>query len=84
MPNWVKVDPTIEDELAAQYKHEFDMEEFLALNDHCVVCLKNTKYTKGTHLHERYGYIEGFGQLCPDCYDEKQKDLRLTRLRGGM
>tara|TARA_B100000287_G_C20632730_1_gene780478 strand:+ start:815 stop:1072 length:258 start_codon:yes stop_codon:yes gene_type:complete len=79
-----RFDPTVEDELAAERKHEFDMEDFVAQNDRCVICSKNTRYTKGHHIHERYGYIEGFGQLCSECYNEKEKDLKLIRLRGGM
>lgn len=41
--------------------------------EHCVVCGSATEYTKETPVSERIGYVEGAGQLCPDCY----KDLYL-------
>ena len=85
MPKWVKVDPTIEDELAAQARSEFDMEDFLAQNDHCVMCRKDTQYKNGDHIDYRRGYIEGFGQMCADCEtDYYKKHKQLTDIRGGM
>jgi hypothetical protein len=32
--------------------------------DHCVICGKQSPYTKSTHIDERIGYIEGGGQGC--------------------
>jgi hypothetical protein len=36
--------------------------------DSCVVCGKETEYTKDTHIDLREYYIEGAGQLCEECY----------------
>jgi hypothetical protein len=38
--------------------------------DHCMICKVETAYDKNTHIDMRMGYIEGFGQLCPNCYDK--------------
>jgi len=32
--------------------------------DYCVICGKQTPYTKMTHIDERIGYIECGGQTC--------------------
>ena len=34
----------------------------------CVLCGKLSPYTFSTHIDMRHGYIEGAGQLCPNCY----------------
>ena len=36
--------------------------------DHCVLCGVETVYKRSTHVDMRHGYIEGAGQLCPNCY----------------
>ena len=36
--------------------------------DHCVLCGVETSYKRSTHIDMRHGYIEGAGQLCPNCY----------------
>ncbi len=36
--------------------------------DHCMICKVETAYDENTHIDMRIGYIEGFGQLCPNCY----------------
>lgn len=38
--------------------------------ERCTLCGKITEYTKDTPISERFGYIEGGGQLCKDCYYE--------------
>jgi hypothetical protein len=43
------------------YKKEYDK---------CVSCQKETRYEKHTHINSRQYYIEGSGQLCPNCYEE--------------
>lgn len=44
--------------------------------DKCVLCGKETPYTKETHIDYRSGYIEGAGQLCNDCYNnDSDRDL---------
>ena len=35
--------------------------------DCCVACGKETEYAKDTHIDARKHYIEGAGQLCPEC-----------------
>ena len=35
--------------------------------DRCVLCGKETPYTKDTHIGNREHYIEGAGQLCETC-----------------
>jgi hypothetical protein len=34
--------------------------------DKCVICGKDTPYTKDTHIDVRVNYVEGAGQLCVD------------------
>ena len=34
----------------------------------CVMCHVETKYLKTDHIQNRFGYIEGAGQLCLKCY----------------
>ena len=38
--------------------------------DKCVLCGKDTPYTYDVHIDYRYGYVEGAGQLCRECYDK--------------
>lgn len=45
--------------------------------DRCVLCGKATDYSKDTHVANRDYYVDGAGQLCPDCYkDVYLKDKR--------
>ncbi|HOK20686.1 MAG TPA: hypothetical protein PLX73_00975 [Candidatus Paceibacterota bacterium] len=37
--------------------------------DRCVVCAKQTPYTKKVHINLRRYYVEGAGQLCQRCYE---------------
>lgn len=34
----------------------------------CIVCGAKTNVPVSKHIDYRIGYIEGAGQLCPDCY----------------
>jgi hypothetical protein len=36
----------------------------------CVVCSKPTIYNKFDHVDKRNYYVEGCGQLCPDCFNK--------------
>jgi hypothetical protein len=36
--------------------------------DCCILCGVETAYKRSTHIDMRHGYIEGAGQLCPNCY----------------
>lgn len=38
--------------------------------DTCVVCSKATIYNKFDHIDKRNYYVEGCGQLCPDCFNK--------------
>lgn len=38
--------------------------------DHCVICGRQSPYTRNTPIDERIGYVEGGGQTCfnhPEC-----------------
>lgn len=35
------------------------------------MCGVETPYEFETHIDFRYGYVEGAGQMCKDCYDDK-------------
>lgn len=37
--------------------------------DKCVVCSKVTIYNKFDHIDNRNFYVEGCGQLCPECFN---------------
>lgn len=37
--------------------------------DSCIICKKPTIYPKDTNVDYRLYYIEGAGQLCPECYE---------------
>lgn len=49
------------------------MEETLK-HDNCVICGRETPYTTETHIDSRIGYIEGMGQLCLGCLEDKLDD----------
>lgn len=38
------------------------------MRDLCISCGKESLYSKDDHIDMRYGYIEGAGQLCVNCY----------------
>jgi hypothetical protein len=50
-------------------KDEFDMFE------QCVMCGVETTTLKTTHVDFRYGYVEGAGQLCRQCYMGENRNL---------
>jgi len=37
----------------------------------CIICNKETPYTTDTHINQRHHYVEGSGQLCCGCWDNK-------------
>jgi hypothetical protein len=39
--------------------------------DTCIMCGDETPYDYETHIDLRYGYVEGAGQLCKECYENK-------------
>lgn len=38
--------------------------------ERCVICWKETEYSKNTPIKDRQFYMEGAGQLCEECYKE--------------
>jgi hypothetical protein len=50
-------------------KDEFDMFE------QCIMCGVETTLLKTTHIDFRYGYVDGAGQLCRDCYLKEDRNL---------
>lgn len=42
--------------------------------DKCVLCGAETQYTKDTPIDLRSCYIEGAGQLCPECWKKIYKE----------
>ena len=50
-------------------KDEFDIYET------CVMCGEETTTLKTTHVDFRYGYVEGAGQLCRQCYMGEDRNL---------
>ena len=38
--------------------------------ENCVLCGKRTEILRKTPTHSRENYIEGCGQLCPECAKE--------------
>lgn len=53
-------------ELGKYVREKFNHEQFIDENsyDKCVICGKESPYTKNTHVELRVGYIEGVGQTC--------------------
>lgn len=43
------------------------MEKTSKQYDKCVMCGKETEYSIDTPIDYRYNYIEGAGQICPEC-----------------
>ena len=39
-------------------------------NEICILCGKETNVDINTHIDYRYGYVEGAGQCCKQCYDK--------------
>jgi recombinational DNA repair protein (RecF pathway) len=39
------------------------------MKDKCVMCGEKTAYDELDHIDYRYFYVEGAGQLCPECYN---------------
>lgn len=43
------------------------------MKDKCILCGVETAYDESTHIDMRVGYIEGAGQLCSQCYKNRNK-----------
>ncbi len=44
--------------------------------DVCVSCGKQTSYKKTDNIINRFGYIEGAGQLCFECGQRDAKEVK--------
>lgn len=44
------------------------LRNILSRYEHCVSCGEKTSYRKTLDISLRYGYIQGAGQLCYECY----------------
>ncbi len=49
--------------------------EKLELYETCIMCGKETTTLKTTHVDFRYGYVEGAGQMCRECYLGENRNL---------
>lgn len=47
----------------------------MLMRDCCVMCGNETLYDFTDHIDMRYGYIEGIGQLCIECYTGKARTI---------
>jgi hypothetical protein len=45
------------------------------LYETCIMCGKETTTLKTTHVDFRYGYVEGAGQMCRECYLGENRNL---------
>lgn len=45
------------------------------------MCGAETPYEFETHIDLRYGYVEGAGQCCRDCYDGKKSEASNDHLQ---
>ena len=43
-------------------------------NEICILCGKETNVDVNTHIDLRYGYVEGAGQCCKQCFDKSNND----------
>ncbi len=50
-------------------KDEFELYE------NCIMCNAETTILKSTHIDFRYGYVEGVGQMCRECYLKENTNL---------
>lgn len=51
------------------------------MKETCVSCSTETLYSIDDHIDMRYGYIEGVGQLCINCYrgNHVSPDLKVSK-----
>ena len=48
---------------------EINKENTGADKDKCIVCNKETPYSRNEDINNRYHYVECAGQLCKKCWD---------------
>ena len=49
--------------------------ENLEIYEDCIMCGKKTTTLKTTHVDFRYGYVDGAGQMCRECYLSENRNL---------
>jgi len=45
----------------------------------CIVCNGPTQYKISDNIDYRLHYIEGAGQLCPDCFAKEEKNTKVIQ-----
>lgn len=45
----------------------------------CVLCGRETQYSKDDNISVRRNYVEGCGQLCDDCCGKVKKKNKMAR-----
>lgn len=45
-------------------------EYYKTLLEDCIICGKQTDVPVSLHIDFRYGYVEGCGQCCKECYEK--------------
>jgi hypothetical protein len=48
---------------------------FEDIYEDCIMCGKKTTTLKTAHVDFRYGYVEGAGQMCRECYLGENRNL---------
>ena len=48
---------------------------FEDIYEDCIMCGKKTTTLKTTHVDFRYGYVDGAGQMCRECYLGENRNL---------
>ena len=49
--------------------------EKVSIYETCIMCGSETTTLKTTHIDFRYGYVDGAGQLCRECYMGENRNL---------
>ena len=49
--------------------------------ERCVICGRKTEYEECEPIRNRYGYIEGVGQVCCTCEREIEKSKKRDKRR---
>ena len=82
--NWPMSEEEKEKKMARKVLKEVMFEEENEI-EICISCGKETSYKKGDDVTLRHNYIEGAGQLCPDCDQTNDKEAEHARKlwKGG-
>lgn len=50
----------------------------------CIICGAKTNVLISTHIDYRYGYVEGAGQCCKECYDKPNAPIESDYIKKTM